>query len=112
MRSNSLVAQVGMVVGIVLLAGHAMAGDATTQDGPQTRPAAAANPPAGAWTLKTDDTHLELMVRDNKPFIAVLKNPAQGWNWTPDAAPVPMPTLAAKTNLTWEFRGATETRTN
>ena len=112
MRSNSLVAKVGMVVGIVLLAGHAMAGDATTQDGPQTRPAAAANPPAGAWTLKTDDTHLELTVRDDKPFIAVLKNPAQGWNWTPDAAPVPMPTLAGKTNLRWEFRGATETRTN
>jgi hypothetical protein len=35
------------------------------------------------WTLKTDDTHLVLAVRENKLFIDELKNPAQGWNWTP-----------------------------
>ena len=63
------------------------------------------------WTLKTDDTHLELTVRDNKPFITVLKNPAQGWNWTPAPSPVPLPGVNGK-QVEWTFVNAAETKTN
>ena len=63
------------------------------------------------WTLKTDDTHLELTVRDNKPFITVLKNPAQGWNWTPVPSEVTLLERVvaggAPRPLTWSFREAT-----
>ena len=63
-----------------------------------------------AWTLKTDDTHLELMVRDNKPFITVLKNPAQGWNWTPTPSEVPLlgqVVVGGRPRpMTWSFREA------
>ena len=64
-----------------------------------------------SWTLKTDDTHLGLTVRDNKPFITVLKNPAQDWNWTPKPSEVPLLERVvvggAPRPLTWNFREAT-----
>ncbi len=63
------------------------------------------------WTLKTDDTHLVLAVRENKLFIEELKNPAQGWNWTPKPSEVPLvgQVLLDKTPrpVTWSFREAT-----
>jgi hypothetical protein len=71
------------------------------------RAAAAEN----VWTLKTDDTHTVLAVRENKLFIEELKNPAQGWNWTPKPSEVPLLAQVvvggAPCPLTWSFREAT-----
>jgi hypothetical protein len=63
------------------------------------------------WTLKTDDTHTVLAVRENKLFIEELKNPAQGWNWTPKPSQVPLLAQVvvgdAPRPLAWSFREAT-----
>jgi hypothetical protein len=71
------------------------------------RAAAAEN----VWTLKTDDTHTVLAVRENKLFIEELKNPAQGWNWTPKPSEVPLLAQVVVGNaprpVTWSFREAT-----
>jgi hypothetical protein len=64
-----------------------------------------------AWTLKTDDTHLELGVRENRLLITVLKNPAQGWNWMPAPSPVPLPGVNGK-QVEWTFADAAETKTD
>jgi hypothetical protein len=67
--------------------------------------------PATTWTLKTDDTHLVLIVRDNRLFIESLQHPAQQWNWTPKPSEVPLPpmVLVGSTSrpLAWSFREAT-----
>lgn len=73
---------------------------------------AADAPAAGnAWTLKTDDTHLVLAVRENRIFIESLKSPTQNWNWTPAPSPVALPGVNGK-KVEWTFRDAAETRTN
>jgi len=64
------------------------------------------------WTLATEDTELTLAVAGNTLGIVKLRNPAQDWNWTPAAAPVPMPGVQGKPDLKWEFRDAAETKTN
>jgi hypothetical protein len=75
----------------------------------------AAETPDKTWVLTTDDTCLELTVRDGHPFIAALRNPTQAWNWVPAPFPVPMPGLHAEKGdkaLTWEFRDATGKKTD
>jgi hypothetical protein len=71
------------------------------------RAAAAEN----VWTLKTDDTHTVLAVRENKLFIEELKNPAQGWNWTPKPSEVPLlaQVVVGETprSVAWSFREVT-----
>jgi len=42
------------------------------------------------WQFKTDDTHLTLAVVDNRPVICELRNPVNGWNWTPKPSEVPL----------------------
>ena len=42
------------------------------------------------WQLKTDDTHLTIAVVNNRPVIYELKNPENGWNWTPNPSEVPL----------------------
>jgi len=37
---------------------------------------------APVFRLETNDTIIEVTVRDNAPRVLTLKNPAQGWNWT------------------------------
>ena len=68
-----------------------------------------------AWTLSTDDTELTLAVPSNTISLTGLRNPAQKWNWIPTPSQVPMPGVQRGTNyqtLNWEFREATEDRTN
>lgn len=64
------------------------------------------------WTLKTEDTELTLAVAGHTLKLVTLRNPSQGWNWTPKAAPVPMPSLQGTPDPAWQFRGAVETRVN
>ena len=63
------------------------------------------------WTFATDDTHVTLALRNNRPYIDELKNPAQGWNWTPKPSEVPLPgrvLIGGKPQtLTWAYQGAT-----
>ena len=74
--------------------------------------ARAAEPAAGkAWTLTTEDTELTLTVTGNTLSIVKLRNPAQGWNWTPAPSPVPLPGVNGK-QVAWTFRDAAETKTN
>jgi len=42
------------------------------------------------WQFKTDDTHLTLAVIDNRQVIVELRNPVNGWNWTPKPTEVPL----------------------
>jgi Glycosyl hydrolase family 36 C-terminal domain len=68
-----------------------------------------------AWTLSTDDTELTLVVASNTISLTCLRNPAQKWNWITAPSQVPLPGIQTGTNyqtLNWEFREATEDRTN
>ena len=67
------------------------------------------------WTLSTDDTELTLAVASNTISLTSLRNPAQKWNWIPTPSQVPMPGVQTGKNyqkLNWEFREASEDRTN
>lgn len=57
---------------------------------PLAFPEALAAPAPPRWQLHTADTHLTLAVVDQRPVILELRNPANGWNWTPKASPVPL----------------------
>ena len=86
--------------------------------GPASRPRNPRNKglPAGAkkadaqWTFTTDDTHLTLSLRNNKLYIDSLKNPAQGWNWTPSPSEVPLLSRVligkAAQPVTWAYKDA------
>jgi hypothetical protein len=63
------------------------------------------------WTLSTDNTELTLSVTNNAIRLIRLRNPAQNWNWIPAPSAVPMPGIQGK-HVNWEFREATEDRTN
>jgi hypothetical protein len=63
---------------IILFASSACcAGSQTSSDSPK-------------WHFETDDTHLALAVIDNRQVIIELRNPANGWNWTPKPSEVPL----------------------
>ena len=64
-----------------------------------------------SWTLATEDTELILTVAGNALSLVSLRNPAQNWNWTPTPSSVTLPNLQGK-KLNWEFREATEVKTN
>jgi hypothetical protein len=42
------------------------------------------------WQLKTEDTYMTIAVVNNNLQIIELKNPLQGWNWTPKPTNVPL----------------------
>src|ERR1700721_1000287 len=77
------------------------------------------------WTLSTADTRLQISVSNNKIYIDSLKNPTQGWNWTPTASEIPLPgknsiRMAGADSKTgsidqtpnWTFAGASEDKRN
>ena len=67
--------------------------------------------PTFTQTLVTADTSLTLCVAGNKMYIASLKNPDHGWNWTPAPSPVPLPGVNGK-QVAWTFRDAVEMKTD
>jgi hypothetical protein len=46
--------------------------------------------PTPNWQFRTDDTHLTIAVVNNRQVIYELKNPNNGWNWTPEPSEVPL----------------------
>ncbi|HEY3322538.1 MAG TPA: GH36 C-terminal domain-containing protein [Planctomycetota bacterium] len=80
---------------------------------PAAESAKDAAPAEKVWKLTTEDTYLELAIRDGKAMITALRNPAQAWNWIPAPSPVPMPGVQTPNGykaLAWEFRDASEDR--
>ena len=66
------------------------------------------------WTLSTEDTCMQVSVSNSKIHIDTLKNPAQGWNWTPTPSGVPLPGVNSVNAGTgscapdWKYCDATE----
>ncbi|MCY2950810.1 MAG: GH36 C-terminal domain-containing protein [Planctomycetota bacterium] len=76
----------------------------------------AAEPPKDTtWTLSTDDTVLTMTVARGTIDLISLRHPVQKWNWVSAPCQVPMPGVQVGKPykaLKWEFREATEDRTN
>jgi hypothetical protein len=70
------------------------------------------------WSLATDDTALRVAVTENRISIVSLKRAGDAWEWLPAPSEVPMPgrdsvKVAGKAMTpTWEYRDASELRTN
>jgi hypothetical protein len=68
--------------------------------------------PTPNWQFRTDDTHLTIAVVNNRQVIYELKNPNNGWNWTPEPSEVPLLNrimIGSTTYLpNWKFRDVTE----
>jgi len=58
--------------------------------GQQSERAVQETAPSPSWRLKTDDTCLTVAIVNNRPAICGLTNPAQGWNWIPGHADLPL----------------------
>jgi hypothetical protein len=80
-------------------------------DGPETAP-------SPNWQLATDDTSITIAIVNDKPAIYELKNPGQGWNWTPVHNEFPLLghvfVAPGNTAMTpdWKFQDATVDESN
>ncbi|MCY3018174.1 MAG: GH36 C-terminal domain-containing protein [Planctomycetota bacterium] len=104
-------------IGFVVMTALSWAFNLTAAETPKDAPPSGATGSAQdkTWRLTTDDTCLELVVRDGNLLITALRNPAQAWNWVPVPFPVPMPGVHIEKGdkaLTWEFRDAAEDKTD
>ena len=62
------------------------------------------------WTLKTEDTELEVGVRGDAPVLLSLRAPGSSWNWIQDANSESLPATivrdGATLSVTWTYVGA------
>lgn len=62
------------------------------------------------WSLKTEDTELELGVRGDAPVVLSLRAPGSSWNWIQDANSESLPAAivrdGGRIGVSWKFIGA------
>jgi hypothetical protein len=63
-------------------------------------------PNAPRSPLATETTQAVLSVWKDTPYLEILRDPKQNWNWLPSAVAVPLPARASGKPLTWHFQDA------